>query len=311
MIRYEPQPRWLPDIVRLPLSYALVRALRGTFGMGVYAGLLVYLLEMQVRIELPHGALAFSALGGVVSLALAFRVNNAYARWWEARQHWGLLVNHSRNLAALGRTLWRPDDEPGRRRLAGLIGDFAVGLSLHLRGELTPAELPTLSDAEREEAGAREHPLSLVSQLLWAEAERRRAEGLLDTAQLLTLQPHLRAPLDVLGACERIRSTPIPFAVTSAARLFLLLFALFVPIGLHGEFSWAAIPIGMAAYFAVAVMDVLAAELENPFGIDCNDLPTRSIGEMIRRQAHEILGVEREGPADTQPTKPALYTKIR
>ena len=246
-----------------------------------------------------------------MSLGLAFRVNNSYARWWEARLHWGLLVNHSRNLAALTQALWPSDDQLGRRRMAGLVGDFAVGLSANLRGELGAEELSSLAPEEREVALGRQHPLSYVSQLLWSEIERKRETGTLDTAQVLELQPHARALLDVLGACERIRATPIPFAVTSAVRAFLLIFAAFLPLGLHTEFGWATVPISMVAYFSLAVTDVLASELENPFGIDCNDLPTRSIGEMIRRQVHEIVGIERQGPPDTQPVRPRLYEKIR
>jgi putative membrane protein len=114
----------------------------------------------------------------------------------------------------------------------------------------------------------------------------------------------------VLGACERIRNTPIPFAVTATTRLFLLGFTLLVPLGLHQEFGWLAVPVSMSAYLGVAVMDVLAAELENPFGIDCNDLPTRAIAETIRRQVHEILEVERHGRPDVEPATAGVYTKI-
>lgn len=310
MIRYEPHPRWAADIVRIPVSYALRRAIGGALGMGVYATALVVALEQLVPVELPHGATAFGVLGGVVSLALAFRLNNAYARWWEGRQLWGSLVNHTRNFAALVQSLWPTGDVAGRRRMAGLLGDFCVGLSGQLRGELRIDELETLTDHEREIAGRRGHPLSYVSQLVWQELEDRRRDGQLDTGQLLLLEPHARALLDVLGACERIRNTPIPFAVTAAARMFMLMFTLLVPIGLHSEFGWAAIPVAMIAYFGLAVMDVLAAELEDPFGLDCNDLPTRSIAEMIRRQVHEIVGVERVGAADRQPLAPALFSKI-
>jgi putative membrane protein len=311
VIRYEPNPHWIRDIRHFPVSYALRRAVSGMVGMGIYSIALVWTMEtLAGDFELPHGAAAFGLFGGVISLALAFRLNNAYARWWEARQHWGLLVNHSRNFAAIACAQWPADDTQGRRRLAGLLGDFAVGLAMHLRGELKPEHLESLGPKEREEVNKRSHPLSYVSHLVWAEIEKQRGAGNLDTAQQLQLQPHARGLLDVLGACERIRNTPIPFAVTAAARLFLLVFAILIPLGLHQEFGHTTIALAMAAYFALAVMDVLAAELENPFGLDCNDLPTRSMGEMIRRQVFEILGSDREGSPDTEPVAPQLYSKI-
>ena len=37
-------------------------------------------------------------LGTVLSLLLAFRSNQAYDRWWEARIIWGAIVNDSRTL---------------------------------------------------------------------------------------------------------------------------------------------------------------------------------------------------------------------
>lgn len=311
VIVYEPHPRWLPDIARLPLSYALQRAMLGTGAIGIYAVGWIWLLEAAVAVDFPHGGAAFGLLGGALSLTLAFRVNNAYARWWEARLHWGLLVNHSRNLAALVHAMWPEGDREGRARIAGLIGDFAVGLSRHLRGELKVEHLASLTDEEREVAAGQEHLPSYVSHLVFREIERRRAAGTVDLAQIVQLQPHARALLDVLGACERIRATPIPFAATSVIRLFLLLFTASVPFGLHGEFGWLAIPVVMLVFFILAAMDGLAAELENPFGIDCNDLPTRYIGEMIRRQAHSILGVPRTGEPDQQPAKPQPYEKIR
>lgn len=311
MIVYEPQPRWLSDIFRLPLSYALRRALLGTLGIGAYTAVWIWLLDTAVVVDFPHGATAFGLLGGALSLTLAFRVNNAYARWWEARLHWGLLVNHSRNLAALTHALWPKDDQLGRARMGGLIGDFAVGLSRHLRGELRVEHLESLTAQEQETARSKEHLLSFVSYLVFREIEVRRSDGRLDVSQVIELQPHARAFLDVLGACERIRATPIPFAATSVIRLFLLLFTACIPFGLHGEFGWHAIPVCMLTFFILAAMDAIAAELENPFGIDCNDLPTRYIGEMIRRQVHSILEVERTGEADEQPAKPRVYQKIR
>src|SRR3954470_57392 len=38
-------------------------------------------------------------MGTVISLLLAFRSNQAYDRWWEARTIWGAIVNDSRSLS--------------------------------------------------------------------------------------------------------------------------------------------------------------------------------------------------------------------
>ena len=42
---------------------------------------------------------ALALIGSVIGIFLGFRNNQAYGRYWEARTHWGALVNASRSLA--------------------------------------------------------------------------------------------------------------------------------------------------------------------------------------------------------------------
>jgi ion channel-forming bestrophin family protein len=51
---------------------------------------------------------------------------------------------------------------------------------------------------------------------------------------------------------------------------------------------------------------VMAQEIEEPFGLDCNDLPTGDIAMTIKKNVFEIL--ENEIPKQATPTK--LYSKI-
>jgi putative membrane protein len=50
----------------------------------------------QFRISIPIAVPAI--LATIISLLLAFRSNQAYDRWWEARGIWGAIVNDSRSL---------------------------------------------------------------------------------------------------------------------------------------------------------------------------------------------------------------------
>src|ERR1044072_1349910 len=54
-----------------------------------------WFLEVPISIPLAVPAV----LGTVISLLLGFRSNQAYDRWWEARQVWGAIVNDSRTFA--------------------------------------------------------------------------------------------------------------------------------------------------------------------------------------------------------------------
>ena len=53
-------------------------------------------------VDLNRPVFSFAAvalLGTALSISLVFRVNEAYARWWEARTLWGAIVNESRSWA--------------------------------------------------------------------------------------------------------------------------------------------------------------------------------------------------------------------
>ena len=55
----------------------------------------LHFTRISIPISVP------STMGTVLSLLLAFRSNQAYDRWWEARTLWGAIVNDSRSLARM------------------------------------------------------------------------------------------------------------------------------------------------------------------------------------------------------------------
>ena len=107
----------------------------------------------------------------------------------------------------------------------------------------------------------------------------------------ITLQPLLQAFDDVLGKCERIRKTPIPFSYSSYVKQFVVLYAIMVPFALVKDFGYGAVIASMFSFFATMGLELLATEIEEPFGTDPNDLPLTSIGETIARDVRQILSV--------------------
>jgi putative membrane protein len=45
----------------------------------------------------------------------------------------------------------------------------------------------------------------------------------------------------------------------------------------------------MFIFFALLGVELLGEEIEDPFGLDCNDLPTGNIAHTIRNNIFEIL----------------------
>jgi len=62
-----------------------------------------------------------------------------------------------------------------------------------------------------------------------------------------------------------------------------------MPIGFVLDFKYWAIPIVTLIFYAFASIEVIAEEIEDPFGSDSNDLPTDTIYETIKGNLDEIL----------------------
>ena len=95
---------------------------------------------------------------------------------------------------------------------------------------------------------------------------------------------------DRMGGCERIRNTPIPVSYSTYVNQLVLLFALVMPFGLAREFGYGAVLASMLTFFATMGLELLADEIEDPFGDDRNDLPLEAMTAVIVRDAHAILG---------------------
>ena len=74
----------------------------------------------------------------------------------------------------------------------------------------------------------------------------------------ITLQPLLQAFDDVLGKCERIRKTPIPFSYSSYVKQFVVLYAIMVPFALVKDFGYGAVIASMFSFFATMGLELLA-----------------------------------------------------
>jgi putative membrane protein len=105
----------------------------------------------------------------------------------------------------------------------------------------------------------------------------------------IALQPLLTAYDDIAGACERIRNTPIPFSYSSYIKQFVVLYALVMPFGLVKEFGYGTVIACMFTFFATMGLELLAGEIEEPFGTDRNDLPLDQIAGRIAADVRTLL----------------------
>jgi putative membrane protein len=62
-----------------------------------------------------------------------------------------------------------------------------------------------------------------------------------------------------------------------------------MPFGLVSDFNYWAVPIAVFTLYVFGSLEILAEEIEDPFGTDSNDLPTDMLSQKIRTDVKKIL----------------------
>ncbi len=288
MIRYNPRD-WFLIIFKFHKADTFRKLLPLIIALCLYA-LLITWLETEIwklseKSHVKNLSLIHTSLGMVISLLLVFRTNTAYERWWEGRKVWGGLVNSSRNLALKIKAM--VPEEAGYYSV--MIPNFAYALKNHLRRvhleeELEPAEgfSVAVNDAVH-------LPNKIVNQIMQYSLTLERS-GKLKPEHLLFIQPELTNFTDATGACERIRNTPIPYSYSVFLKKFMFLYVMTLPFGFVFSLGYLTIPVVAIIFYVLASLELIAEEIEDPFGADANDLPTDEIAAGIRKSVKEILG---------------------
>jgi putative membrane protein len=105
------------------------------------------------------------------------------------------------------------------------------------------------------------------------------------------MQDELRLYSESLGACERIRSTPIPYSYSLFIKKIIFLYTLTMPFGFVTDFGYWTILVTTFIFYAFASLELIAEEIEDPFGTDANDLPTDDLALKIGKQIDDIFKV--------------------
>lgn len=298
MINYKTNGNWFKDIIHLSKSWTMTKVFRATILIGMYTtGLTIVHIHLLSKVEMNLGAV-FSLIAVVLSIILVFRTNSAYDRWWEGRKQWGALVNHCRNLAIMGATAFPEQMKEEKHQLAVYISNFCIAFKEHLRDGTKLEELINVSEDELAEYATKGHIPNHISLQIHQLVERMHLARHITPEDHLNFKPQLQALLDILGACERIKKTPIPFSYNVFLKIFISIYGLLLPFALIPQFDYWAVPLVMIIFFAFIGLELMAEEIEDPFGLDCNDLPTGDIAHNIKNNVFEIL--DNRSSADKQ-----------
>ncbi|MGL1884923.1 MAG: hypothetical protein OCD76_00300 [Reichenbachiella sp.] len=284
MIKYNPK-NWL--VFNFYSRFVFKRLLPMLLMMTVFTVTLEYIVLDLMKMHYP-GVLTFhSILGIFLGLFLVLRTNTAYDRWWEGRKLWGSLVNDTRNFAIRINTFAK--DEETKDFFKYMIPNVVVAMKEHLRESRVVGEMEIFDDKIKEGIIASTHRPNHINKLMYAKVKEMKDRGDISDIEYLMMDKELKGFTDIIGACERIHTTPIPYSYSMFIKKFVFFYIFTLPFGLVWQFGYWTTMIVLPVYYFLLSLELISEEIEDPFGKDINDLPLDHLTNKMRANVEEIL----------------------
>jgi putative membrane protein len=236
-------------------------------------------------------ALGHSVLGVALSMLIVFRTNSANSRYWEARSHWGMLVNTTRNLVRMGAVYAPPAED-----LARLVAAYVVLVKEQLRDnfDTTPIRHLVPGRVMARLEGVK-NPAHILAGFLSEWVAQRLAEGRVSAILAARMEELVCILVDNQGACEKIHKTPLPFVYAALIKQVLFLYLATLPFVLvpNPNIDFMAPLVVAGVSLGMLGIEEAGVEIEDPFRLDPNHLPLDAICEMIRRDVDDMAAGER------------------
>jgi ion channel-forming bestrophin family protein len=251
---------------------------------------ITYLREYVILYNLHLSPAPFTLFGISMAIFLGFRNSASYDRFWEGRRLWGALTNTCRSLTRQILTL---NDKPRDVKETTLFVNYLIALTYALKHQLRNTDgaadidrlLPSAL-AIRVKA-ARYKPVLLVKELAQC-IQTAKHRGTIDSIAQQSFDGNLNQLTDIIGGCERIAGTPIPYSYSVLLHRTVYIYCFLLPFGLVDSLGWfMPVFVTFIAYTYVA-LEAIADELENPFGLAPNDLALDAICHNIENTLLEM-----------------------
>jgi len=300
-----------------PAGLRLLFSLRGSI-LGDIAVPLAVVVAVSVLVTLSHGVLfglklhmdvaVFGMLGTMLAIILGFRTNASYDRYRDGRLLWGDLIAGIRSFTrALAGYL--PDarfegPQPEGRMVRGLVA-LPHLLRHELRGTDPRADVAPWLDAERMAAVlATRFPAASLLEHLSRDLHRMAKEGRLSELARVALEQELAFIQRQLNGCDRLQTTPIPFAYSLLVHRTISVYLLLLPFGVvDGCGIMTPVVCFMLAYTFFG-LEAVGTQIEEPFGLQPNDLPLASLCRGVEIDLCPLLGLP--SPQPLAPVKGVL-----
>lgn len=250
----------------------------------------VYFKPYLIAYNLHLNPAIFTLFGIALAIFLGFRNSVSYDRFWEGRKLWGALLNDTRSLARQSITLINdPSYDAKREYFNNLLIAFVYSLKHQLRATDPTQDLNRLLSEEfaAQLKEVRYKPIIILRELgIWV--KNAKAENKLDSVTQLAFEENLNKLSDIVGGCERIASTPIPYTYSVLLHRTVYIYCFLLSFGFVETMGWITPFIIVFIAYTFVALEAIADELEDPFGLQPNDLALDTMAQMIENTLLEL-----------------------
>lgn len=260
------------------------------FLLFLFSLLIVYYKSFLLEYNLHINPAIFTLFGIALAIFLGFRNNVSYDRFWEGRKLWGALLNDTRSLARQSITLLNTEnDKAESQKFIQLLIAFVYALKHQLRHTNPDKDFDRLISSDLKEQLQNIHfkPIAILKELgLWV--KKAKAEGRIDGFAQLAFEENLNKLSDIVGGCERIASTPIPYTYSVLLHRTVYIYCFILPFGFVETLGWITPFVIVFIAYTFVALEAIADELEEPFGLQPNDLALDTMSLMIENTLLEL-----------------------
>lgn len=261
------------------------------------SAVIVYFKGVFFNYKIPLNPAPFTLFGIALALFLGFRNNASYDRFVEGRRLWGALLNDTRSLTRQALTLsGYPADSREIKFFVHYLICFTYCLKHQLR-QTDPAKdlekwLPPELAAKISQAHFK--PIMIMREMaLWV--QNAKESGKIDSITQIAFDDNFNKLSDIVGGCERIASTPIPYTYNVLLHRTVYMYCFLLPFGFVDSIGWFTPLIVIFITYTFIALEAIADEIEEPFGVEPNDLALNDMSRMIETTLLELAGEKLPG----------------
>ena len=113
-----------------------------------------------------------------------------------------------------------------------------------------------------------DHPPLAIAKRITSLLVEARDRKFISDITLASLDQNVELLVDYLGGCERIATTPLPFAYMVHLFRVMIVYCFSLPFALVDSFGWLTVPAILGVAYTFFGIEEIGVEIENPFGDD-------------------------------------------